>query len=229
MEWKRTEYFSFNVMLSKQIVLIWSIKLSFKENMKRITFNFLAFILLASLSSCGYNTMIEKQENVAGSWSQVENVYQRRADLIPNLVNTVKGAADFEKTTLTEVIEARAKATAVNLNVENLTPENLQRYQQAQEGLSSALNRLMMVSEAYPNLKANQNFTDLMAELSGTENRIAVERRKFNEAVQDYNSTIQKFPNNMTAGMFGFEKKGYFEAKQGSDVPPTVDFNSDKK
>lgn len=197
--------------------------------MKRTLFNFLAFVMLASFSSCGYNSMVEKEETVTAAWSQVENVYQRRSDLIPNLVNTVKGAADFEKSTLTEVIEARAKATAINLNVENLTPENIQKYQQAQEGLSGALNRLMMVSEAYPALQANKNFSELMAELSGTENRITVERRRFNEAVQDYNSYIRKFPNNMTAGMFGFEKKGYFTAKEGADVPPTVDFNSDKK
>jgi LemA protein len=127
------------------------------------------------------------------------------------------------------VIEARAKATAINLNVENLTPENIEKYQQAQDGLSGALNRLMMVTENYPNLKANENFASLMAELSGTENRIAVERRKFNETVQDYNTYIRKFPNNMTSGMFGFEKKGYFKATAGSETPPTVDFNSDKK
>lgn len=197
--------------------------------MKRLVFNFLAFLVLASMSSCGYNSMVEKEEQVTGSWSQVENVYQRRADLIPNLVNTVKGAADFEKSTLTAVIDARAKATAVNLNVENLTPENIQKYQEAQDGLSGALNRLMVVSEQYPTLQANKNFTELMAELSGTENRITVERRRFNEAVQDYNTYIKKFPNNLTAGMFGFEKKGYFTAKAGADVPPTVDFNTDKK
>lgn len=197
--------------------------------MKRIIFNFLAIITFASLSSCGYNSMVEKEERVTGAWSQVENVYQRRADLIPNLVNTVKGAADFEKSTLTAVIEARANATRVNINADNLTPENIQKYQQAQDGLSGALGKLMMVSEAYPQLQANKNFTELMAELSGTENRITVERRKFNEAVEDYNSYIRKFPNNLTSGMFGFEKKGYFTAKAGSDVPPPVDFNTDKK
>lgn len=198
--------------------------------MKKTVFNLIAFIILvSSLSSCGYNSMVEKEEQVSGAWSQVENVYQRRADLIPNLVNTVKGAADFEKGTLTAVIEARAKATAINLNVENLTPENVQKYQQAQEGLTGALSKLMMVSEAYPTLQSNQNFAALMAELSGTENRITVERRRFNESVQDYNAYIRKFPNNLSAGMFGFEKKGYFTAKAGSDTPPTVDFNSDKK
>jgi LemA protein len=198
--------------------------------MKKTVFNLIAFIILvSSLSSCGYNSMVEKEEQVSGAWSQVENVYQRRADLIPNLVNTVKGAAEFEKGTLTAVIEARAKATAINLNVENLTPENVQKYQQAQEGLTGALSKLMMVSEAYPTLQSNQNFAGLMAELAGTENRITVERRRFNESVQDYNAYIRKFPNNLSAGMFGFEKKGYFTAKAGSDTPPTVDFNSDKK
>jgi LemA protein len=198
--------------------------------MRKTVFNLIAFIILvSSLSSCGYNSMVEKEEQVSGAWSQVENVYQRRADLIPNLVNTVKGAAEFEKGTLTAVIEARAKATAINLNVENLTPENVQKYQEAQEGLTGALSKLMMVSEAYPTLQSNQNFAGLMAELSGTENRIAVERRRFNESVQDYNAYIRKFPNNLSAGMFGFEKKGYFTAKAGADTPPTVDFNSDKK
>lgn len=200
-----------------------------KKNMKRVIFNFLAIIMFASMTSCGYNSMVEKEEEVSSAWSQVENVYQRRTDLIPNLVNTVKGAADFEKGTLTAVMDARAKATAINLNVDNLTEENIKKYQQAQDGLSGALNRLMVVSENYPTLQANRNFTELMAELSGTENRIAVERRKFGEAVKDYNAYIRKFPNNMTAGMFGFEKKAYFTATAGSDVPPTVDFNTDKK
>jgi LemA protein len=192
--------------------------------MKRLFINLLAFISIASFSSCGYNSMVEKEERVTGQWSQVENVYQRRADLIPNLVNTVKGYAEFEKSTLTQVIEARAKATAINLKVDNLTPENIQKYQQAQDGLSSALNKLMVVSESYPNLKANEQFSELMAELSGSENRITVERKKFNDAVEDYNSYIRKFPNNMTAGMFGFEKKGYFTAKGGSENAPEVKF-----
>lgn len=170
--------------------------------------------------------MVEKEERVASAWSQVENVYQRRADLIPNLVKTVKAGADYEKGTLQAVIEARAKATSVNLSVDNLTPENIQKFQQVQDGLSSALSRLMAVSEAYPTLQANQQFRDLMTELEGSENRITQERRKFNEAVEDYNSYIRKFPNNMTAGMFGFEKKGYFTMRQGADEVPDVNFDS---
>lgn len=180
--------------------------------------------LAASVSSCGYNDMVSKQEAVSGSWSQVQNVYQRRADLIPNLVNTVKGAANFEQKTLTDVMEARAKATQVTLKADDLTPEKVAQYQQAQQGLSSALSRLMVVSENYPNLKANQNFLELQSQLEGTENRITVERMKFNETVQDYNTYIQKFPNNLTAKMFDFGKKGYFEADAASQKAPSVQF-----
>lgn len=185
---------------------------------------FTAVLALAALSSCGYNDIVEKQERVSGSWAQVQNVYQRRADLIPNLVNTVKGAADFEKSTLTAVMEARAKATQVTLKADELTPEKVKQYQQAQQGLSSALARLMVVSENYPNLKANQNFLDLQSQLEGTENRITVERMKFNESVQDYNTYIQKFPTNLTAKMFSFEKKGYFEAEASAQKAPQVQF-----
>ena len=186
------------------------------------------FILVAfvgiSLSSCGYNDIVTKQEAVSGAWSQVQNVYQRRADLIPNLVNTVKGAANFEQKTLTDVMEARAKATQITLKADELTPEKVAQYQQAQQGLSSALGRLMMVSENYPQLKANQNFLELQNQLEGTENRITVERMKFNEAVQDYNTYIQKFPTNLTAKWFDFDKKGYFEADAASQKAPTVQF-----
>jgi LemA protein len=185
---------------------------------------FVAVLALSALSSCGYNDIVEKQEKVSGSWAQVQNVYQRRADLIPNLVNTVKGAADFEKSTLTAVMEARAKATQVTLKADELTPEKVKQYQQAQQGLSSALARLMVVSENYPNLKANQNFLDLQSQLEGTENRITVERMKFNESVQDYNTYIQKFPTNLTAKMFSFEKKGYFEAEASAQKAPQVQF-----
>lgn len=184
----------------------------------------MAVVLSSGLSSCGYNTMVQKQEQVDQSWAQVQNVYKRRADLIPNLVATVKGAADFEKETLTAVMEARAKATSVQLSAKDLTPENLETYQKAQSGLSGALARLMVVSENYPQLKANQNFLDLQAQLEGTENRITVERQKFNEAVQDYNTTIRQFPNNMTAGWFNFEKKAYFQAEPGAENAPTVEF-----
>ena len=180
--------------------------------------------MISSLSSCGYNTMVQKDENVEAQWANVQNAYQRRADLIPNLVNTVKGAANFEQETLTRVIEARAKATSVNISPDNLTPENIERFQQAQGELSSALSRLLVSVERYPELKANQNFLELQAQLEGTENRISVERRKFNESVQDYNSYIRSFPRNFIAGMFDFEKKGYFEAEASAQQAPTVEF-----
>jgi LemA protein len=168
--------------------------------------------------------MVSLEEGVTAQWSQVENVYQRRADLIPNLVNTVKGYAAHEKETLQGVIEARAKATSVNISPENLNAQSLQQFQEAQSGLSSALSRLMVVVEKYPDLKANQNFLDLQAQLEGTENRIAVERRRFNETAQNYNTTIRKFPKNIMANIFGFEKKNYFEAEKGAEKAPTVQF-----
>jgi len=174
--------------------------------------------------SGSYNGMVNREEAVTKQWANVENVYQRRADLIPNLVATVKGYADFEKSTLTDVIEARAKATSVNINANNLDPAALQKFQQAQDGLSSALGKLMVVVEKYPELKANQNFLDLQAQLEGSENRIAVERKKFNETTQDYNTYIRRFPKNMFAGMFGFSKKGYFEASAGAEKAPEVKF-----
>ncbi len=176
------------------------------------------------LQSCQYNTMVEKQEAVTAQWSQVENVYQRRADLIPNLVSTVKGYADFEQETLTGVIEARAKATSVTVDPSKLDASSIQKFQAAQDGLSSALSKLMVVVERYPDLKANQNFLELQSQLEGTENRIAVERKKFNETAQAYNTYIRKFPNNMIAGMFDFEKKEYFEADAGAATAPKVEF-----
>lgn len=171
-----------------------------------------------------YNTMVMNEEAVAAQWAQVENVYQRRADLIPNLVNTVKGFATQEQEVLTGVVEARAKATSVNVNADNLTADNLQAFQQAQEGLSGALSRLMVVVERYPELKSNRNFLELQAQLEGTENRIAVERMKFNETTRVYNTFIRTFPQTMIASMSGFESKPYFEATQGADVVPTVEF-----
>jgi len=171
-----------------------------------------------------YNTMVELSEAIPKEWAQVETQYQRRADLIPNLVNTVKGYANFEQETLTKVIEARASATQVKIDPSNITPEDLQRFQQAQGGVSSALSRLLVVAENYPDLKANQNFLDLQAQLEGTENRIAVARTRFNEVVQPYNVYIKKFPAVLLAGMYGFTPKGYFEAAQGSENAPTVDF-----
>lgn len=192
--------------------------------MRKMKWILLVTILMPFLSSCGYNKMVELEENIDAQWAQVENVYQRRADLIPNLVNTVKGYADHEQETLQAVIEARSKATSINLSADQLNEQNLRNFQQAQKGLSSALSRLMVVMERYPDLKANQNFRDLQAQLEGTENRIAVERRKFNEATRAYNSYIRKFPRNMIAGMFDFERKPYFEAEEGADEVPEVQF-----
>jgi LemA protein len=175
-------------------------------------------------SSCSYNSLVSKQEAVTSQWAQVENVYQRRADLIPNLVNTVKGYATHEQETLTKVIEARSKATQVKIDANNLTEENLAKFEQAQAGVSSALSRLLAVAEAYPDLKANQNFLELQAQLEGTENRIAVERGKFNATVQDYNTSVRHFPANITAMMFGFKPKAYFQSREGSDKAPEVKF-----
>lgn len=191
-----------------------------KKSLNAILFLF-AVVLF---SSCGYNGGIQRDEQVAAAWGQVQNVYQRRADLIPNLVNTVKGYAQQEKDVLVSVIEARAKATSINVNADNLTPENIQKFQQAQDGLSSALSRLMVVSEAYPDLKSNQNFLELQSQLEGTENRIAVERRNFNEAVREYNTYGRTFPNNFFSGMWNFKQKGYFQAQAGADKAPTVKF-----
>lgn len=182
----------------------------------------IAIIVISSISS--YNNLVQMEENVDSQWSQVENVYQRRADLIPNLVNTVKGYAKHERETLEGVIEARAKATSVNINPENLNQESLAQFNQAQQGLSSALSRLMVVVERYPDLKASQNFRDLQAQLEGTENRIAVERRKFNEAAEKYNASIRKFPKVLFANSFGFERKAYFESVEGAGKAPEVTF-----
>lgn len=168
--------------------------------------------------------MVSMEEQVAAAWAQVENQYQRRADLIPNLVETVKGYADFEQETLTQVIEARAQATSINVNADELDPQQVQRFQEAQEQLSGALSRLLVTVERYPELKANQNFLELQAQLEGTENRIATERMRFNEAVQAYNAYIRQFPQNIIAGWFDFEKKGYFEATPGAETAPTVTF-----
>ena len=171
-----------------------------------------------------YNQMVGRGEAISAQWSNVENQYQRRADLIPNLVNTVKGYAEHEQSTLQQVVEARAKATQITVSADQLTPEALARYQQAQGEIGSALGRLMRITENYPELKANQNFQELQAQLEGTENRISVERRNFNQATQDYNTYIRKFPQNLIAGMFGFEKKPYFEAEEGNNVAPAVEF-----
>ena len=190
--------------------------------------NFLAIVavivMALSLSSCNYNSLVEKEEAVESAWSQVENVYQRRADLIPNLVNTVKGYAAHEQATLQGVVDARAKATQITVSAEDLTEENLKKFQAAQGELQQALGKLLSITENYPDLKANENFRDLQAQLEGTENRITVERQKFNAAVKDYNTSIRKFPTNIYAGWFGFEKKAYFEAQAGAEKAPEVQF-----
>jgi LemA protein len=171
-----------------------------------------------------YNGLVTNEEKTKQAWAQVENVYQRRSDLIPNLVETVKGYANFEKSTLVDVISARAKATQVTVDPTKLSPDQIQKFQGAQAGLSSSLGRLMVVMERYPDLKANQNFLDLQAQLEGTENRIAVERMNFNKVVQDYNLTVRQFPGNMLAGMFGFQQKGYFQAEAGANKAVKVKF-----
>lgn len=183
-----------------------------------------ALALVVSMSGCGYNTMVSLDEDVKAKWNQVETQYQRRSDLIPNLVNTVKGAAKFEQTTLTQVTEARAKATQVTVDPDKLTPENIEKFQAAQGQVSQALGRLLMVTENYPQLKATEQFRDVSAELAGTENRIAVARKDFNTAVQTYNTKVRSFPNNLTAGMFGFEQKAGFKADAGAEKAPKVEF-----
>lgn len=184
----------------------------------------LAVLSTLLLSSCGYNNMVSKQENVESQWGNVENAYQRRADLIPNLVNTVKGYATHEQETLTQVTEARAKATQTTVDVENLTEENIRKFQEAQGELGQALGRLLLIQENYPELKANESFLALQDELAGTENRISVERNRFNETAQDYNAYIRQFPRVIYAGWFGFKKKGYFQALPGTDAAPKVEF-----
>jgi LemA protein len=183
--------------------------------------------LILVLGGCGcngYNKLVKLDEAVKQKWGNVQSDYQRRSDLIPNLVSTVKGAANFEQTTLTQVIEARAKATQVNISPENLTPENVQRFQQAQGELSGALGRLLVVSEQYPQLRATESFRDLQAQLEGTENRIKVSRNDYNEAVRQYNTSTRTFPNNICAGMFGFTQKQPFTADQGAEKAPQVQF-----
>ncbi len=177
-----------------------------------------------AFTSCNYNELVEEQEEVNQAWSEVENQYQRRMDLIPNLVNTVKGYAAHEENTLTEVITARSNASSITIQADDLNEENFARFQAAQDELSRGLGRLMAVAEAYPDLKANQNFRELQAQLEGTENRIAVARRNYNEEAADYNAEIRKFPTLIYAGWFGFEKKPYFQAATGADKAPTVQF-----
>lgn len=193
---------------------------------KWITIGIVVLVVFAlyNFFAGSYNNMVKKGENVTRAWQDVESDYQRRLDLIPNLVNTVKGYADFEKSTLTAVIEARAQATQVKVDANNITPEALKNFQAAQGQLTSSLSRLLVTVEQYPDLKANQNFLELQAELAGTENRIKVARNKFNETVQDYNTYVKSFPRNMLAGMFGFSAKAYFEADEAAAKAPEVKF-----
>ncbi len=197
------------------------------RKMRKKTVWIIVIVLIALIAISpviSYNAMTKKEEAVTTQWSNVKNVYQRRLDLIPNLVNTVKGYADFEKETLTGVVEARSKATQTTIDPTNLSERNIEQFQSVQNELSGALSRLMITVERYPELKASQNFLELQAQLEGTENRIAVERRKFNEAAQDFNSYIRRFPKNIWANLFGFERKAYFEADAGAEKAPTVEF-----
>ena len=183
-----------------------------------------ALVILVLWIFSSYNGLVSKEEAVNSQWGTLESQYQRRMDLIPNLVNTVKGYAQFEQETLTKVIEARSNATSVKIDPSNLTPEKLQQFQQAQEGVTSALSRLLVVVEKYPDLKANQNFLDLQSQLEGTENRIAVERKRFNDDVNTYNNSVRSFPGVLVAKISGFDRKGYFEASEGAEKAPTVTF-----
>lgn len=187
-----------------------------------ITFGIGLIIALSCVS--GYNTLVSMDEGVQGKWADVETQYQRRADLIPNLVNTVKGYAAHEKETLAAVVQARSEATSVKIDPTNMSAEQLAQYQQAQNGVTSALGKLLVVVEKYPDLKANQNFMELQAQLEGTENRITVARRNFNDAARIYNTAIRRFPKNILANIFGFDKKAYFEAEQGAEKAPQVEF-----
>ena len=191
-----------------------------------ITVTVIAVIVLALFFwvKNSYNGLVKADEQVKSAWSQVENVYQRRADLIPNLVATVKGYADHESETLESVVEARSKATRISIDPENLDPDRIAEFQEAQGELSQALGRLIMLQENYPDLKANQNFRDLQAQLEGTENRISTERMKFNETARSYNTMVRSFPKNIIASMFGFDTKRYFEASEGAETAPKVEF-----
>ena len=198
----------------------------FKNKALWITIAIIVVLLFAGYSwvKGTYNTMVTQDEGVKTAWSQVENQYQRRMDLIPNLVNTVKGYATHEKETLEGVVSARAEATKTTIDPSNLNEESMKKFQAAQGELSSALSRLMLLIERYPDLKANQNFSELQAQLEGTENRISVERKRFNETAQSYNTYIRSFPTNILAGMFGFQPKAYFSAESGAEKAPKVEF-----
>lgn len=195
-----------------------------KTPISRISFALALLAAMLGLQSCNYNSLVERQQAVDQNWAEVENQYQRRADLIPNLVNTVKGYASHESATLEKVTEARAKATSINISADNLDEASLAKFQQVQGELSQALKSLLAVQEAYPDLKANQNFMALQAQLEGTENRITVARKRYTEAVMAYNTSIKKFPTNIYAGWFGFEPKPQFKAEAGAEKAPEVNF-----
>lgn len=193
--------------------------------MKKSTWIILGVIAVVVIWAIGsYNGLVTKDEKVSEAWANVETVYQRRADLIPNLVNTVKGYAAHEQETLQSVVEARANATNITLDPTTATAEDMKRYMAAQQEVGSALGRLIAIAENYPDLKANQNFLELQKQLEGTENRISTERRKYNEMVKNFNASIRRFPTNLIAGMFGFEKRSMFEAQEGAEVAPVVEF-----
>lgn len=194
--------------------------------MKKVTIIIIVAVvaIIAIWAVSGYNSLVGMDENVSNQWANVETQYQRRADLIPNLVNTVKGYAAHEKETLEGVIAARSQATQIKVDPTDLTPEKLAEYQKAQGQLATALGKLLAITENYPDLKANQNFLELQAQLEGTENRINVARKNFNDAVKAYNTTIRRFPKNILAGMFGFDKRAYFEAAEGAEQAPQVQF-----
>lgn len=194
------------------------------KTIRKILFAVIAIVAMGSFSSCNYNSLVEQQQSVDQAWAEVETQYQRRADLIPNLVSTVKGYAEHESKTLEAVVSARAKATSISLSAEDLTEENLAKYQQAQGELSGALKSLLAVTEAYPNLKANENFRDLQVQLEGTENRIATARTRYTQVVKDYNTSIKKFPTVIYAGWFGFEAKPQFKAAEGAENATKVEF-----
>lgn len=193
--------------------------------MSKTTIIVVAVLLLLGVYGCSsYNGLVQKDTQVENAWANVQTQYQRRSDLIPNLVNTVKGAANFEKSTLSAVIQARANATGINLNADQLTPENIQKFQAAQDQLSGSLSRLLAVAENYPQLRATQNFSELQSQLEGTENRITVARNDFNGVATGYNQSVRSFPNNIFAGIFGFERRGLFEASKAAQSAPTVQF-----
>ncbi len=192
--------------------------------MKKLVLFFIGVTTLLSLNSCSYNSLVTLDEQVKSQWGQVQNAYKRRSDLIPNLVSTVKGAANFEQKTLTDVIKARSEASSMKIDPTNLTPEKLQEFQAKQGQLSQALGRLMVVSERYPELRATESFKELQSQLEGTENRISVEREKFNTFTKDYNTKVRSFPSNISANMFNFKQKPYFQAEAAAQNTPKVQF-----